>query len=244
MGESSSHLKFPEGLKRDLFIALFCFREFRSTMGGIIFSLPATLGMAAAAMPRHRAAAAGVAVVAACALLACATVLGGRPSPRALAATFPACAIPPCADAAGTKQTDRLATVVRGLKSKLAKLKAMMGDWSNTVTNFSKDQQALLRDLADKRKKVTRDERDVQRFLKSPGPAGPRGPRGLPGIGGPDGIMGPMGPLGFIGYTGQRGATGPEGRQGAMGNAGQIGPDGQQVSACGVRVRVCVCARA
>ena len=108
-----------------------------------------------------RAAVAGMAVAAACALLACAVVLG-RPSPRALAATFPA------SQPAAGAEADRLATVVRGLKSKLSKLKTMMGDWSNTVNNFGKDQRMLLGDLADKRKKVTRDEHAVEKFLRTP----------------------------------------------------------------------------
>jgi hypothetical protein len=118
-------------------------------------------------LPGRRAAVAGMAVAAACALLACAVVLG-RPSPRALAATFPACAIPPCSQPAAGAEADRLATVVRGLKSKLSKLKTMMGDWSNTVNNFGKDQRMLLSDLADKRKKVTRDEHAVEKFLRTP----------------------------------------------------------------------------
>jgi hypothetical protein len=115
----------------------------------------------------RRGAVSGLAVAAACALLACSFMLG-RSSPRALAATFPACAIPPCSQAAAGTEADRLATVVRGLKSKLSKLKMMMGDWSNTVNNFGKDQRMLLSDLADKRKKVTRDEHAVEAFLRTP----------------------------------------------------------------------------
>lgn len=114
----------------------------------------------------RRGAVSGLAVAAACALLACSFMLG-RSSPRALAATFPACAIPPCSQAAAGTEA-RLATVVRGLKSKLSKLKMMMGDWSNTVNNFGKDQRMLLSDLADKRKKVTRDEHAVEAFLRTP----------------------------------------------------------------------------
>lgn len=109
-----------------------------------------------------------VACVAACAMLACVVVLR-RPSPRALASTFPSCAIPPCSQPpSGSAEADRLAAVIKNLKSKLSKLKTMMGDWSNTVENFGKDQRMLLRDLADKRKKVTRDEHAEKQFLRTP----------------------------------------------------------------------------
>jgi len=66
-------------------------------------------------------------MVAACALLVCVAVLVGHATnsgPQSLAAL---CAIPPCAK--GTAETDRLATIVRGLKGKLAKLNGMMGSW-------------------------------------------------------------------------------------------------------------------
>ena len=161
--------------------------------------------------------------VAAGAMLVCASVAISRAvdGPRSLVGgSFPACAIPPCAP--GTAETDKLVTLVRGLKSKLSKLKGMMGDWQGTVTNFGKDQRMLLRDLKEKRKKVERDSQDVEKFLKTPGPAGARGPAGVGGRPGPDGIMGPMGALGFIGYTGQRGSAGPEGREGRMGPTGQV----------------------
>jgi hypothetical protein len=128
-------------------------------------------------------------------------------------------------------EEDRLKVMVRALKTRLSKLNTMMGDWKGKVENFDRDQQSMLRDLSEKRKKVKRDKLDEETFLATPGPAGRRGPKGWAGRPGQPGVMGPTGPAGLFGYEGQQGPVGPQGQQGAVGMTGQFGVQGEGLQA-------------
>ena len=66
-------------------------------------------------------------------------------------------------------EEDRLKVMVKGLKTRLSKLNAMMGDWKGKVENFEKDQQSMLRDLSEKQKQAKRDQLDEENFLATPG---------------------------------------------------------------------------
>jgi len=176
---------------------------------------------------------------------------------ESLSVSFPAAPIAtldPMAASLDPVEEDRLKVMVRALKTRLSKLNTMMGDWKGKVENFDRDQQSMLRDLSEKRKKVKRDKLDEETFLETPGPAGRRGPKGLPGLPGWDyfvcscksvkivqnlhfvrfqtagqpGVMGPTGPAGLFGYEGQQGPVGPQGPTGPVGMTGQFGVQGAQ----------------